>query len=422
MPFSSRRLGDLFPREDEVGLYYTRDKYGQLQVPPGYELSTKENVKKHLIDSEPKAASCSLKVQNGNSSPTSLFSICLDFVAKNITIVESLCGFPEIVGKELFNRVQINGGFPKGCQQNLQLFCDAYGSVVLSKLSLKYRYLEVNEVDYLRCFPCLTELDLSHCLLGSDHELLAHVAKVTSLLKLSLKDNGLNDSDLKCLTLPLRVMGAGPLTLSTLDLSCNPDISNLSVRYLTTFSKLTSLNLSGTSVTMAGVSRLTAATNLKFSPTSTEFFSENAIKTEGWASPVIDDWLSNSKRVLQSKSHDTANEKAKSFYPKKTKCNILKSKRIIKTRDVAETQIILTADKRTINENLDKSSVENEKKNTKLFKKSLMANLASSAIKRKSASSNQDSEGSDDDLMKSYLTSNVKVDKKRKICLADLTF
>lgn len=130
------------------------------------------------------AATCSLKVQNGKTSPTSLFSICLDFVAKNITMVESLCGFPEIVGKELFKRVQINGGFPKGCQQNLQLFCHAYESLVLSKLSLKNRYLEVNEVNYLQCYPYLTELDLSHCLLGSDHELLAHVAKVTRLVSI----------------------------------------------------------------------------------------------------------------------------------------------------------------------------------------------------------------------------------------------
>lgn len=54
MPFSSRRLDDSFPGGEEVGLYYTRDKYGQLRVPPGYEFSTKENTKNYLIDKEPK--------------------------------------------------------------------------------------------------------------------------------------------------------------------------------------------------------------------------------------------------------------------------------------------------------------------------------------------------------------------------------
>jgi hypothetical protein len=37
----------------------------------------------------------------------------------------------------------------------------------------------VNEIDYLQYFRCLSQLDLSHALLGSDHELLVHVAKVT---------------------------------------------------------------------------------------------------------------------------------------------------------------------------------------------------------------------------------------------------
>lgn len=54
MPFSSRRFEDLFPKEDDVGLYYTRDKYGQLQAPRGYEFPTKENLKNYLTENEPK--------------------------------------------------------------------------------------------------------------------------------------------------------------------------------------------------------------------------------------------------------------------------------------------------------------------------------------------------------------------------------
>lgn len=163
--------------------------------------------------------------------------------------------------------------------------------------------------------------------------------------------------------------------------------------------------------------------NFLFLLKSTEFKAENAIKTEGWASSVIDDWLSNSNTVLKSKRHNTENEKTNSFYVKKAKSNILKCRRVVRTREVlTETHIILTAVKRTMERNLDENSVENKK--TKFMNKSLiMANLASSATKRKSTSSNQDDEGSDNDMMESYMKSNVKVDnKKRKICLADLAF
>jgi hypothetical protein len=87
-----------------------------------------------------------------------------------------------------------------------------------------------------------------------------------SLVKLSLKDNCLRDSDLKHFTLPLRVMGVGPRNLSVLDLSCNPGISDLSTRYLTSFTQLIALNLSETSVTLeGGVAKLIKETNLTLS-------------------------------------------------------------------------------------------------------------------------------------------------------------
>jgi hypothetical protein len=53
MSFSSRRFNESFSKDDEVGLFYTRDKYGGLRVPAGYDF-LKENPKRYLSDSEPK--------------------------------------------------------------------------------------------------------------------------------------------------------------------------------------------------------------------------------------------------------------------------------------------------------------------------------------------------------------------------------
>lgn len=91
-------------------------------------------------------------------------------------MVESLDGFPDIVGKELFKKVQENDGFGSD-PKNLKLFCEAYGDLVLSKLSLSSGHiLTSNYLEYFQLFAYLTELDVSHCRLGDTHELLSYIA------------------------------------------------------------------------------------------------------------------------------------------------------------------------------------------------------------------------------------------------------
>lgn len=121
-------------------------------------------------------ANCSVNTDNNTYSPQTLFYICLDYVAKNISMVESLDGFPDIVGEELFQKVHENDGF-RSEPKNLKLFCEAYGILVLSKLSLSSAHiLTSNYLEYLQLFVCLTELDVSHCRLGDAHELLSYIA------------------------------------------------------------------------------------------------------------------------------------------------------------------------------------------------------------------------------------------------------
>lgn len=91
-------------------------------------------------------------------------------------MVESLDGFPDIVGKEFFKKVQENDGFGSD-PKNLKLFCEAYGDLVLSKLSLSSGHILTSSyLEYLQLFACLTELDVSHCRLGDTHELLSYIA------------------------------------------------------------------------------------------------------------------------------------------------------------------------------------------------------------------------------------------------------
>ena len=121
-------------------------------------------------------ANCSVNSDNNTFNPQLLFRICLDYVAKNISLVESLDGFPDIVGEELFRKVQEEGGFGSD-PKNLKLFCEAYGIQVLSKLSLSASHLLTNNyLEHLQLFVCLTELDVSHCRLGDSHDLLSYIA------------------------------------------------------------------------------------------------------------------------------------------------------------------------------------------------------------------------------------------------------
>src|SRR5579883_868251 len=61
-----------------------------------------------------------------------LFSMCLHFVAAHIDIVESLCGFPSLVGECIFRKCAELDKF-KGdtAVTNLKIFASAYPDLIL---------------------------------------------------------------------------------------------------------------------------------------------------------------------------------------------------------------------------------------------------------------------------------------------------
>ena len=123
------------------------------------------------------AASC-VNEFGGQQSPSSLYGICKNFVAKNLHLLESLYDFPEIIGHELFLEALQSQSFHKNSKY-LKIFCEAYNDLVLKHLCLRQSSILIEEhLEYFRCFHSLTKLDLSHCRLGDAHEYLNFIGQM----------------------------------------------------------------------------------------------------------------------------------------------------------------------------------------------------------------------------------------------------
>ena len=113
---------------------------------------------------------------------SSLRHICFRFVAANIEHVESLVGFPEVVGRALFSEVEKCGHLHidnPACSVTMQLFLDAYGAVVLEHLSLRHAHLLIDQhFDLWQRFTHLRVLDLRGCHVGDGHDILSFVGQL----------------------------------------------------------------------------------------------------------------------------------------------------------------------------------------------------------------------------------------------------
>lgn len=100
-----------------------------------------------------------------------LLNLCIDFVAENVHLLDSLVGFPEIVGKSLFDAVDQHSKFARLTIENFHSFCvflQAYGSIVLSAINLENCDMFVTRtlIEYPSLFLTVNKLDLSGCKLG----------------------------------------------------------------------------------------------------------------------------------------------------------------------------------------------------------------------------------------------------------------
>ncbi|XP_065409922.1 leucine-rich repeat-containing protein 42 isoform X4 [Chrysemys picta bellii] len=147
------------------------------------------------------------KEGNLRYSAKSLFGLVLGYISDNVDHIDSLIGFPEQIAEKLFSAAEARQKFtePVTGLRALQKFTEAYGSLVLCSLCLQ-----------------------------------------NSVTRLLLKDNCLSDAGLRKMTAPVRVMKRGLENLSVLDLSCNPEITDMGIGYLFSFKKLNYLDISET--------------------------------------------------------------------------------------------------------------------------------------------------------------------------------
>ncbi|XP_048106873.1 leucine-rich repeat-containing protein 42 isoform X2 [Alosa alosa] len=233
----------------------------------------------------------------------SLFDTCLLYIADNVQHIESLVGFPEQMADRLFTAAEEKQKFSNSETglRALQVFCEAYGDLVLRSLCLRNRFSLLSEkLEEIKTFQSLQCLDLHGCKLGDGHEIFEHLTsdQLGSLSQLSLGANCLSDPGLQKLTAPVRVMKRGLQNLKLLDVSYNP-ISERAVGYLACFRKLQGLDLSETLIKpgMSLNKLLWSKMRLVPSDTPVAVFNHSCCKTEGWAQEVVNQWEVNGAKL-----------------------------------------------------------------------------------------------------------------------------
>lgn len=115
-----------------------------------------------------------------SSSVESLFNMAMNFIVKNIVLVESLNGFPSLVGEDMFKRFILEGEIEKSVSLLgvFKKFVNAYQDMVLQKLNLSEKLIILNEhfevIIVLSLY--ITELCVCGCFLGENHELYSHLS------------------------------------------------------------------------------------------------------------------------------------------------------------------------------------------------------------------------------------------------------
>ncbi|TFK07966.1 ribonuclease T2 [Platysternon megacephalum] len=180
------------------------------------------------------------------------------------------------------------------------------------------RYLVISEkLEEIKSFRELTCLDLSCCKLGDNHELLEHITKeaLSSVTRLLLKDNCLSDAGLRKMTTTVRVMKRGLENLPVLDLSCNPEITDMGIGYPFSFKKLNYLDISETGLkdVKAVIQRRQTQISLVHSKVPLKEFDHSNCKTEGWAEQTVLQWEQLAMKTVKPKENLKSRTAAEHF-------------------------------------------------------------------------------------------------------------
>ena len=171
---------DVHAQLNDPGIYYVYEK-GHLLSPPGYSRSSiyTMSTSEHDCTTLSRVV-CYTVCSEGPETlykPRKLLDICYEFVAKYIEYVDSLEGFPELIGHQLLKAVIKHGRLKElngNSQKILNVFSQAYGNIILDKLTFKNcgKQLERFVETIQTCFSHITVLDLHGCRIGETHEMI----------------------------------------------------------------------------------------------------------------------------------------------------------------------------------------------------------------------------------------------------------
>ncbi|KAG8181552.1 hypothetical protein JTE90_017304 [Oedothorax gibbosus] len=225
--------------------------------------------------------------------PKPLFETTLDFVSANVEFIDCLIGFPEDIGKQIFNRfltINENALLPSNKQVTIiRKFVNAYKILVLESINLSEKLILLNEYfdSFVLLFSHISELCLCSCFLGDNHEIFEQFQNFTLVKKLCLRRNCLKDGAIRKITLPVRMFNKGCKNIENLDLSEN-NCSNAVATWLSAFHHLTYLDISGSNITNKGLQEIEKKCSLQLC--NVESNAIHPIVKKGWAAPLIEKW------------------------------------------------------------------------------------------------------------------------------------
>ena len=154
------------------GPYYIYEK-GQLRTSSGKPFLPAKRLKIEPQDfavTKPFYDANDTSTNDGLHTAPSLLKITITFVSDNLHLVESLVGFPELVGELLFEAASSRNKFKE--IKSMNLFSEAYGTCVLSEVRIGSQTFLDKILGSFHGLHLLVKLDLSGCQIGDNHEML----------------------------------------------------------------------------------------------------------------------------------------------------------------------------------------------------------------------------------------------------------
>lgn len=166
---------------DEFGIYYVREN-GRLHVHTENSVFSRFRSYKHMKHGNHQP-SVSNTVLHSHDNVLSLFDLCLVYVSTNVQNIDSLVGFPDMIGEKIFAAVQnrriLRTFSDCDCAFVLRVFDRAYGSLLLEELTVRSLAVLEQHVDSFSAFCHLSRLDVTGCTLGDNHDYLLHIGHLS---------------------------------------------------------------------------------------------------------------------------------------------------------------------------------------------------------------------------------------------------